>query len=109
MNHPVIEGGRVKAAASRLGLFDRISLSPEGFALAEQKRLTRQLLAHGQRLFNLSYHSPSLLPGSTPYIRDQDALDRFLDQLDAYLVWFGGEPGGCFTTPLEIKRLLDER
>jgi hypothetical protein len=109
MNHAIVEGTRVKAAASRFGLFDRISLSPEGFTLAEQKRLTRQLLARGQRLFNLSYHSPSLLPGSTPYTHDRNALERFLEQLETYLVWFGGEFGGCFTTPLEIKRLLDER
>jgi hypothetical protein len=109
VNHPIIEGGRVKAAASRLGLFDRISLSPEGFTLAEQKRLTRQLLARGQRLFNLSYHSPSLLPGSTPYVRDGDELKQFLERLEAYLVWFAAELGGCFTTPLAIKRLVEER
>lgn len=109
MNHPLVEAARIKAAASRFGLFDRICLSPEGFTLAEQKRLTRAMLAHGQRLFNLSYHSPSLLPGSTPYVRDDSELDQFLERLEAYLVWFAGELGGCFTTPLEIKALLDQR
>lgn len=109
VNRRLVEATRIKAAASRFGLFDRIGLSPEGFTLAEQKRLTRQLLARGQRLFNLSYHSPSLLPGSTPYVRDGDALERFLECLEAYLVWFAAELGGCFTTPLEIKRLLDDR
>jgi hypothetical protein len=109
VNHPLVEAARVKAAASRFGIFDRICLSPEGFTLAEQKRLTRQLLAQGQRLFNLSYHSPSLLPGSTPYVRSEDELAQFLERLEAYLAWFAGELGGCFTTPLEIKRLLEAR
>ncbi|HLI21739.1 MAG TPA: polysaccharide deacetylase family protein [Stellaceae bacterium] len=109
VNYPLVEAARVKAAASRFGLFDRICLSPEGFTLAEQKRLTRRMLARGQRLFNLSYHSPSLLPGSTPYVRNEKELAAFLDRLEAYLVWFAGELGGCFTTPLEIKRLLEER
>jgi hypothetical protein len=61
----------------------------------------------GQRLFNLSYHSPSLLPGSTPYARDEAQLDQFLEMLEAYIVWFASELGGCFTTPLEVKALLE--
>jgi hypothetical protein len=109
VNRPLVEAARVKAVASRFGIFDRICLSPEGFTLAEQKRLTRQLLARGQRLFNLSYHSPSLLPGSTPYVRNEDELAQFLERLEAYLVWFAGELGGGFTTPTEIKRLLEAR
>ena len=109
VNRPVLEAARMKAVASRFGLFDRVCLSPEGFTLAEQKRLTRYLYARGQRVFNLSYHSPSLLPGSTPYVRDEAQLDQFLAMLEAYIVWFAGELGGCFTTPLEIKALLDAR
>ncbi|HEY1503242.1 MAG TPA: polysaccharide deacetylase family protein [Stellaceae bacterium] len=109
VNHPLVGAARLKAAASRFGLFDRICLSPEGFTLAEQKRLTRQLFVQGQRLFNLSYHSPSLWPGSTPYVRNEGDLAQFLERLEAYLVWFAGELGGCFTTPMEIKRLLEAR
>ncbi len=109
INHKLVEAARIKAAASRFSIFDRICLSPEGFTLAEQKRLTRQLLARGQRLFNLSYHSPSLLPGSTPYVRNDEELAQFLERLESYLVWFADELGGCFTTPVEIKRLLEAR
>jgi hypothetical protein len=69
-------------------------------------RLTRHLLARGQLLFNLSYHSPSLLPGSTPYVRDEAQHHPFLEMLGAYIVWFASELGGCFTTPLEVKALL---
>jgi hypothetical protein len=75
--------------------------------LAEQKRLTRHLLARGQRPFNLSYHSPSLLPGSTPHVRDEAQPDQFIEMLEAYIVWFASEPGDCFTTPLEVKALLE--
>ncbi len=98
---------RVEALASRFALFDRVRLSPEGFTLAEQKRLTRHLLARGRRLFSLSYHSPSLLPGKTPYVRDEAQLDQFLEMFEAYIVWFASELGGCFTTPLEVKALLE--
>src|SRR6185312_482028 len=109
VNQPLVEAARIKGAASRFGIFDRICLSPEGLTLAEQKRLTRQLLAQRERLFKLSYHSPSLLPGSTAYVRKDEELEQFLERLEAYLVWFAGELGGCFTTPVEIKRLLETR
>ena len=106
-NWKLVERARVKAAASRFGLFDRMNLSPEGFTLAEQKRLTRTMIANGQRVFTLSYHSPSLLPGCTPYVRDTGELDAFLAKIEDYVVWFGGEIGGAFMTPLEIKATLD--
>jgi hypothetical protein len=106
-NWKAVERSRLKAAASRFGLFDRMNLSPEGFTLEEQKRLTRTLIGRGHRVFTLSYHSPSLLPGCTPYVRDVGELDAFLGRLEAYLVWFGGEIGGSFVTPLEIKAALD--
>jgi len=60
--------------AARLGLLERIRLSPEGHSLDDMRRLTRAALARGQRFFMLTYHSSSLLPGATPYVRD--AADR---------------------------------
>jgi len=97
----------LKAAASRLRLMERIQLSPEGFTLVEQVRLVRTLLARGQRIFNLSYHSPSLMPGGAPYVRDADDLAHFLDRLEGLLDFFVSQAKGRFTTPLELKRRLD--
>jgi hypothetical protein len=98
---------RLKAIGSRLRLIERIQLSPEGYSLDEQIRLTRHLLAGGQRIFNLSYHSPSLMAGGCPYVRSADDLARFLAKLEGYLDFFAGEAKGRFVSPLEIKRLLD--
>ncbi|MDE2229136.1 MAG: polysaccharide deacetylase family protein [Alphaproteobacteria bacterium] len=98
---------KLKAAASRLRLVERIQLTPEGFTLAEQKRLVRALLARGQRIFNLSYHSPSLMPGGAPYVRDVNDLARFLDTLEGFLDFFVNETKGRFTTPLALKRRFD--
>ncbi|HXP12077.1 MAG TPA: polysaccharide deacetylase family protein [Stellaceae bacterium] len=100
---------RVKALASRLRLIERIQLSPEGYSLSEQIRLVRRRLAQGQRIFNLSYHSPSLMPGGAPYVRDAGDLARFLESLEGFLDFFAGEVKGRFSTPLEIKHLLDAR
>ena len=38
------------------------------------RRLTRALLARGQRTFVLSLHSPSVVPGNTPYVRSDADL-----------------------------------
>jgi hypothetical protein len=92
---------------SRLGLLDRLLLSPEGFDLSEMRRLTRHLLSRGVRVFNLSFHSPSLEPGCTPYVRNESDLQTLLDSLRHYFDYFLGELNGRSMTPLEIKRYLE--
>lgn len=99
----------LKALASRCRLIERIQLSPEGYSLSEQIRLVRHRLAQGQRIFNLSYHSSSLMPGGAPYVRNADDLARFLESLEGLFDFFLGEAKGRFATPLEIKTLLDAR
>lgn len=90
---------RVPAVMARTGLLNRIRLSPEGNSLVESKRLTRRLVADGCRVFAISYHSPSLEPGNTPYVRDRDDLARFLDWIEQYLEFFFGEMNGIADTP----------
>jgi hypothetical protein len=45
--------------------------------------------------------------GQTPQQGRQAQLDRFLEMLEAYIVWFASELGGCFTTPIEVKAPLE--
>lgn len=94
-------------AFSRLGLIERLHLSPEGFTFRELRRLTTFLLRKGVRVFTLSFHSPTLAPGFTPYVRSRSDLDRFLDVLRRYLEYFLGEVGGIGMTAIEIKRHLE--
>lgn len=93
---------RVPGALARFGLLERIRLTPEGFSLDEAKRLTLALMRRGQRLFVLSYHSSSLLPGGAPYVSTQADLSRFLGWLDGYLRFFFGPLSGKAVTPIEI-------
>lgn len=81
-------------AMAHLALLERIRLSPEGMTVAEAKRLARHMLANGHRVFVLTYHSPSLAPGNTPYIRTQDDVRRMLDWLDEFYTFFREELGG---------------
>ena len=94
---------------ARLRLLDRIPLTPEGVTLTEAKRLTTTLLASGVRVFVLAYHSPSLEPGNTPYVRDQAELRRFLEWIEGYCDFFFGRIGGKPTTPRALLDVLGRR
>jgi phosphatidylinositol alpha-1,6-mannosyltransferase len=91
---------------ARAGLIERITLSPEGSDLAAMCRLTRVLLARGTRVLTLSYHSPSLEPGHTPYVRNDRDLAIFLDRLSGFLSFFRDEIGGEFLTIRELRQRL---
>ena len=85
--------------ASRLGLLERIRLSPEGAGFQDLRRLADSLLEQGCQVFSLTYHSPSLAPGHTPYVRDEHELEAFLETIERFLDYFIGAKGGEPTTP----------
>ena len=90
---------------SRLGLLTRSVATPEGESVTEAKALTRALHEDGQRIFCVTYHSPSLEPGHTPYVRSSADLARFLAWLADYCDFFMGELGGTPATPYEVYDL----
>lgn len=91
---------------ARLGLQERITLTPEGITHAEHRRLTEAMLRRGHRVFSFTYHSPSLAPGNTPYVRNESELSAFLDKFERYFEYFFNEIGGRPATPSEIKAEL---
>jgi len=95
---------RIPGALARSGLVARSRLSPEGTPPGEQCRLIAAMVARGHRTFTLTYHSPSLAPGHTPYVRDEADLERFLAAIGQVLGFFRDEVGGQFTTLSEIYR-----
>lgn len=99
---------KLPAIFSRAGLLNRVRISPEGYTLQEAKALTRSLSRSGQRVFSISYHSPSLEPGKTPYTRNREDVARILRWLEGYLEFFTGELGGTPSTPSEIYALAQQ-
>jgi hypothetical protein len=108
-NRPLARRLRLPGIFARLGVVSRMRLSPEGFALADLQRLTRFLLRRGERVFVLSYHSSSLKPGCTQYVRTADERAAFLATMDAYFDFFLRDLGGVTTTPLQLRERLLER
>ncbi len=99
--HPFLLAGRrlrLPGIAARLGLLERLRLSPEGHATHDLIRQTEAALARGRRYMMLTYHSSSLMPGGSPYaatVRDRDALLRTLTE---YLQYFMALPDAATTT-----------
>jgi hypothetical protein len=62
---------------ARAGLLSRIALTPEDMPIADALEAVAVAAGEGLRLFNLSFHSPSLAPGHTPYVRDAADLKLF--------------------------------
>ncbi len=108
LGRPKVEALHLPGLFARLRLLDRIVLTPEGVTLNEQKRLTRAMLRRGHRIFHLTYHSPSLLPGNTPYVRTEKDLRQFLDRIEGFLEFFFGEVGGLPATPFDVKEAAAE-
>lgn len=96
---------RMPGMLSRLGLVERIALTPEGISLADASRLVDHLLRQGRRVFTYAYHSSSLLPGGSPYVQTDEGRQRFLDKMDGFLNYFMNELGGRGTTPFELRAL----
>jgi hypothetical protein len=70
---------RLSGALARLGLLERIPLTPEGVTADEALRGIDVALDDGLPLLVFSFHSPSLAPGHTPYVRSEADLARFYD------------------------------
>ena len=86
--------GRVPGArgmAARAGLLSRVALTPEDMPIAAALAAVDVAVGDGARLLVFSFHSPSLAPGHTPYVRDAADLAVFhdwwttmLDRLDRH-------------------------
>jgi hypothetical protein len=97
---------RLKGILARLGLLDRLRVSPEGFDLEQQIACTRALLRRGVKVMNLTFHSPSATPGFTSFVRDEAGLHAFHDLLRRYFDFFRGEAQGVMLTPHELRDRL---
>ena len=76
--------GFVRGALARLGLLARIGLTPEGMPIADALEAARIMIGEGVPILNFSFHSTSLEPGHTPYVRDAAdlaAVDRWWDEM----------------------------
>ena len=83
--HGIQGRGRLGGAMSRAGMLSRVPLTPEAVPLPDALRAIDALMEEGARLLSFSFHSPTLEPGHTPYVRDQSDLAAFYRWWDGVL------------------------
>jgi hypothetical protein len=84
-HHVARSGTRAGAALARLGIVERIALTPEGIPASRARKAIDIAVDRGVPVLNFSFHSPSLQPGNTPYVRSDADLDRFYRWWDVVL------------------------
>jgi hypothetical protein len=93
----------LRSLLTRSGLLARIALTPEDMPLAQVIEAIDNLLADGVQLLSISFHSPSVEPGHTPYVRTPAELVSFH-------AWWEGlfdHLSGLGVTPVSIEEVLD--
>ena len=97
----------IPSVMARLGLLERIKLTPEGITIDEARRLVAYMISGGHKVFVLTYHSPSLEPGNTPYVRTDEDLARFLRWfLDEFYDYFTKSIGGVCASWRDVRSRL---
>jgi hypothetical protein len=73
----VFESEASRAFLARTGMLERIALTPEGIPLDRAIKAIDIAINQGLPVLNFSFHSPSLQPGHTPYVRSDTDLEIF--------------------------------
>ena len=69
----------MRGVLARLSMLERIPLTPEGVSVDEAIRGIDMALDDGLPMLVFSFHSPSLVPGHTPYVQGDADLNRLYD------------------------------
>ncbi|MDO7833490.1 polysaccharide deacetylase family protein [Sphingobium sp. HBC34] len=77
--------GPLAGALARARMLSRVPLTPEGVPAHEAVAAIDALLEEGVRVLNFSFHSPTLEPGHTPYVRDERDRTAFYGWWDKVL------------------------
>ena len=82
---------RARGALSRSGALRPLMLSPETATAADMLRLARHALAAGAQVLNVAFHSQSLVPGLSPFVRTARDLDSFHARLEGFVERLGAD------------------
>jgi hypothetical protein len=68
-----------------MGVVNHRWLSPEQSSAMDMMRLAEKFVAAGYDSLNLFFHSNSLLPGISPFVRTGAELERFLRRIETFI------------------------
>ncbi|HUD95622.1 polysaccharide deacetylase family protein [Sphingobium sp.] len=77
--------GPIAGALARARMLSRVPLTPEGISIQEAIAVIDALMEEDVPVLNFSFHSPTLAPGHTPYVRTEADRVAFYAWWDAIL------------------------
>ena len=83
---------RLKAILSRLRLLNQAWLSPEIEDVDTMIRLSKRMENNNFPCLNMVFHSTSLLPGASPFVKSKNEATNFIQKIRDFLV-FADESG----------------
>ncbi|HEV8400328.1 MAG TPA: hypothetical protein VGQ18_10895 [Gemmatimonadales bacterium] len=95
--------------ADRARIVKRLVLCPELASVPDMLLLSRRLLEQGVRHLHVSWHSPTLKPGLSPFARTAKDVTRLYVALEAYVDGLSRLTTVKFATVSEAAALLGER
>ncbi|SCZ55894.1 polysaccharide deacetylase family protein [Thiohalomonas denitrificans] len=96
---------RMIGLLDRLSLLNRVVLSPEAATASAMIRLAKRMNSEGYGYLNLFFHSPTLVPNLTPFVRTRDEKYRFMDRIEEFIA-FACQSRMKFVTASEAGRTL---
>jgi hypothetical protein len=78
---------RLRGLADKVGLLKRMWLSPEVSGFKEMQKLSKITFGLGITVLNMFFHSISLAPGLSPFVKTNGQKKAFLKNIDLYLSW----------------------
>jgi hypothetical protein len=94
--------------ASRLGIVRRLSLSPEYVPTADMLTLSRRLLEHEVPYLHVSFHTPTLVPGLSPFARTAADVAGLYASIEEYFHGLSRMARVAFMTIGEVAAALRE-
>jgi hypothetical protein len=93
---------RMPGIAARTGLIQRLSLSPEYESVRDMLTLSARLLESGARHLHISWHTPSLQPGLSPFTATRADVERLYGSIADYFEGLAGLTSFQFMTVSEV-------
>lgn len=89
-------------------LLRKIWLSPEISSADDMIALSKIMIGNGIQFLNLSFHSTTLLPGRTPFVKNNAELEGFYSRLEKLLDYLKKSTNLNALMLSDVKELLDK-
>ena len=85
LNKPPFSKFKLIGFLSRLGILNFHWLSPELASCDEMIGLAKRYVEKGHKFLNMSFHSTSMYPGKSPFVSNENDLQKLLNRIECFL------------------------